>query len=306
MIRQKTIRRSASIEGVGLHSGKTVRLTIHPAPAGRGIQFVRSDRPDAEPLPADVKHVVGTAFATTLGHDDFTVATVEHLMSALAGLGVDNATVELDADEVPILDGSAAPFAKLVREAGRRELAAARKYLVIDSPISVADGDKRATLYPSREFRVSYTIEFDHPVIRMQQFKLALQDGQYEREIAPARTFGFLHEVNMLKANGFAAGGSLDNAVVVGASSVLNSEGLRFPDEFVRHKVLDSIGDLYLLGMPILGHLVARKSGHDLNTRLSREVLLRPERWHVTELAKSGERAVEPAFALETAVAAAR
>ena len=306
MVFQRTLNRSIGLQGVGLHTGKTVSMTIRPAHVDHGIQFVRSDLPGAAPLPADVEHVIATNFATTLGNDDFCVSTVEHLMAALAGLGVDNATVELDAEEVPIMDGSAAPFARQISWVGLRKQATSRKYMKITAPIHVSDGDKRAALHPSRDFRVSYTIEYDHPVIRTQHFRITLLNGKFEREIARARTFGFLQEVNLLKANGFAAGGSLDNAVVVGATRVLNSDGLRYPDEFVRHKVLDAIGDLFLLGMPVLGHLEARKSGHGLNHRLAREVLANADRWKVVEFGEGAEQALETGLSLAHAATGTR
>lgn len=306
MIYQHTIKRKISLKGVGLHSGKSVHLSLYPAPAGSGVRFTRSDLRGAEVLPADIHHVAGSSFATTISNSDFGVSTVEHLMSALAGLGVDNVMVKLDADEIPIMDGSSLPFVRAINRVGLREQAKLRKHLLITAPVSVADGDKRIALYPSRDFRVSYTIDYDHPVIRTQLYKISLSPKKYTEQIAKARTFGFLHEVEMLKANGFATGGSLDNAVVIGQNHVLNSGGLRYSDEFVRHKVLDAIGDLYLLGMPLIGHLVARKCGHGLHHKVARELLAHPNSWRVVEFDQGDLRDTEPVVALAPVAAMLR
>ncbi|MBI3075995.1 MAG: UDP-3-O-[3-hydroxymyristoyl] N-acetylglucosamine deacetylase, partial [Deltaproteobacteria bacterium] len=218
-----------------------------------------------------------------LGQDGAMVGTVEHLLSAFGGLGIDNALVELDGTEVPIMDGSAAPFVALIKAAGIRMQRRRRRFLVIKEPISVKDGEKEAALLPFGGFRVSYTIEFDHPLLSNQTYLLDFAQEIYEREIGPARTFGFLDEVEGMRANGLALGGSLENAVVVGAGRILNEEGLRFPDEFVRHKILDALGDLWLLGRPLVGQFRAFKAGHSLNHRLLRKVMAVARSWEVLE-----------------------
>ncbi|MCP3057422.1 UDP-3-O-acyl-N-acetylglucosamine deacetylase [Myxococcus sp. K38C18041901] len=278
---QRTLSKTASLQGIGLHSGAKVTLTLRPAPAGHGIVFVRTDLPRPVSIPALAEYVVDTVLATTLGRDGVKVATVEHLMSAMAGMGIDNARVELDGPEVPIMDGSAAPFAALIQEAGVRELDAPKELLVIKKPVSVVDGDKQASLTPSRHFRISCTIDFEHPVIQGQAFDLDFSDRDFSREISRARTFCFLRDVEKLKSLGLARGGSLDNAIVVDEVSILNPEGLRFTDEFVRHKILDAIGDVSLFGRPVIGHLTAYKTGHALNHKLVRKVLSDPSCYEI-------------------------
>jgi UDP-3-O-[3-hydroxymyristoyl] N-acetylglucosamine deacetylase len=269
---QRTLRHAASCRGVGLHSGNPVAMRLLPAPADTGIAFVRVDLPGRPVIPARAENVVETALATTLGVGQARVGTVEHLLSALAGLGVDNVRVELDGPEVPILDGSAAPFADLISQAGLRTQSVAKRFVIIRKAVRVTDGDKFAQIAPSKSFRIDCTIDFKHPLISDQSFCLEFSEGTYAREIARARTFGFLRDVEKLKAMGLARGGSLANAIVVDDFSILNPEGLRYADEFVRHKLLDTIGDISLLGMPMLGHLTVFKSGHALNNRLVRAV----------------------------------
>jgi len=278
---QRTLAGPIGCQGVGLHSGKTVNLTLRPAAADAGITFVRTDLPEPLAIPARAEHVVDTALATTLGKDGVRIGTVEHLLAALSGLGVDNARIELDGPEVPIMDGSAAPFAYLVKSAGIRVLDAPKSFLVVRRPVSVVEGDKEATLAPSDRFRVSCTIDFKHPLISDQSFELEFSDRTFSREICRARTFGFLRDVEMLKRMGLAKGGSLENAIVVDEFSILNPDGLRFPDEFVRHKILDAMGDVSLLGLPVIGHLKAFKSGHALNQRLVQAVLADAENYAV-------------------------
>ncbi len=278
---QRTVSKTASLQGVGLHSGAKVTLTLRPAPAGHGIVFVRTDLPRPVSIPALAEYVVDTALATTLGRDGVRVGTVEHFMSALAGLGIDNVRVELDGPEVPIMDGSAVPFVALIQEAGVRELEAPKELLVIRKAVSVVDGDKQASLTPSKHFRISCTIDFEHPVIQGQSFDLDFSDRDFSREISRARTFGFLRDVEKLKKLGLARGGSLENAIVVDEVSILNPDGLRFPDEFVRHKILDAIGDVSLFGRPVIGHLTAYKTGHALNHKLVRKVLSDPSCYEI-------------------------
>src|SRR5215203_7521101 len=260
---QRTLRRSISCAGIGLHSGSKVTLSLKPAPAGFGIRFRRADLGGLE-VPATVKHVGGINYATGLARDAVKVDTVEHLLAALVSMGIDNVIVELNSPEVPIMDGSAAPFIYLIHEAGVKRLPTPRKYLKIVRPIALSRGDKRIALYPSDHFKVTYSISFDHPMLRHQSRTMQITEESFIEEIAPARTFGFLKEVEMLRQNGLALGGSLENAIVLGETGVLNA--LRFEDEFVRHKILDVIGDLALVGHPIIGHVVAHRGGHALHT----------------------------------------
>ncbi len=273
---QRTLTEAISCQGVGLHTGAPVTLTLRPAPAHHGIVFVRTDTPRPVSIPALAEYVVDTSLATTLGKDGVKVGTVEHLLSALAGLGLDNVRVELDGPEVPVMDGSAEHFVQMVAGAGVRELEEKRSYLVIKKPVTVTEGDKEASLDPSRRFRVSCTIDFEHPLISSQSFEVDLCDRRFSGEISRARTFGFLRDVEKLKKLGLARGGSLDNAIVVDESSILNPDGLRFPDEFVRHKILDAIGDVSLFGRPVIGHLKVFKTGHSLNHKLVQKVLADP------------------------------
>lgn len=303
--RQRTLKRRAHLHGIGLHSGAEVALTIAPAPADAGIVFER----DGEEIPALADFVVDTTMNTSLGRERMRVGTVEHLMAALAGCGIDNARVEIEGPEVPIMDGSAEPFVRLIREAGIHEQRSARRFLMIRKPIVVSEGDKLARLTPARgKFAISYTIDFRHPLITDQTCKVEMNERSFQREIARARTFGFKRDVERLHSLGLARGGSLANAVVVDDFNILNPEGLRFPDEFVRHKVLDAVGDLALLGMPVIGQLTAVKSGHHLNHQLVRKVLAEADSCEVVqpraadELHEMQERLL-PVLALEEQVA---
>jgi UDP-3-O-[3-hydroxymyristoyl] N-acetylglucosamine deacetylase len=278
---QRTLRRAVSCAGIGLHSGNKVTLSLKPAAAGSGIRFRRSDLGGLE-VPATVQHVDGINYATGLMRDAVRVDTVEHLLAALVSLGVDNVIVELNSPEVPIMDGSAAPFIYLIHEAGVKRLAASRKFLKVLRPISLLRGDKRIALYPSDHFKVTYSIAFDHPLLRHQSRTLRVSEESFVEEIAPARTFTFLTEVEMLRQQGLAQGGSLDNAIVLGDTGILNN-GLRFDDEFVRHKILDVIGDMALVGHPIIGHLVAHRGGHALHTAFAAQVLDERDAWELVE-----------------------
>src|SRR3989440_6715091 len=278
---QRTLRRPISCAGIGLHSGKKVTLSLKPAPSDFGIRFRRSDLGGLE-VPANVGHVGGINHATGLTRDAVNVDTVEHLLAALVSMGVDNVIVELNSPEVPIMDGSAAPFIYLIHEAGVKRLQAPRKYLKIVRPISISRGDKRIALYPSDHFKVTYSISYDHPLLRHQSRTLRITEESFIEEIAPARTFTFLKDVEMLRQNGLALGGSLENAVVLGETGVLNA--LRFEDEFVRHKILDAVGDLALVGYPVIGHLVAHRAGHALHTEFAAKILEEAQAWRLVEL----------------------
>ena len=278
---QRTVRRSVSCTGIGLHSGRRVKLSLRPAAADSGIRFRRADLDGVE-IPATVDNVDRLHYATGLSRNAETVRTVEHLLAALVGVGVDNVVVDLDQPEVPIMDGSASSFVYLLDEAGLRRLAAPRRYLKVFRPVSLSRGDKRIALYPSDHFKVTYSISFDHPMLRHMSRTLAVTAASFVDEIAPARTFGFLKEVEMLRRKGLALGGSLDNAVVLGDTGILNSR-LRFEDEFVRHKILDAIGDLALLGRPVIGHLVAHRGGHELHTAFAEKILRESDAWRLVE-----------------------
>src|SRR3954464_5414712 len=275
MLRQRSLKSSVSASGVGLHTGQKVRLTLRPAPPETGIVFRRIDLAAPVDIPARAELVGETRLSSCLIKDGAKVYTVEHLMSALGGLGVDNVYAELDAPELPIMDGSASPFVLLIQQAGIVEQAAPKRFLRVTKRVEVKDGDKWARLDPFDGYKLSFSIEFHHPVIERstQSVEVNFAETSYLKEIARARTFGFMHEVEDLRDNGLALGGGLDNAVVLAGYRGLNADGLRFADEFIRHKLLDAIGDLYLLGRPLLGAFSAHKSGHALNNRLLRAVL---------------------------------
>ena len=278
---QRTLKRAVVVEGVGLHSGAPAKLRMVPAPANHGLVFVRVDLPGRPQIPVRSELVTDTALATTLGREGAKVATVEHLLAALSGLGIDNLLMEIDGPEIPIMDGSAAPFAQRISEAGIRLQGEPKRFLVIKKTVSVIDGDKVATFSPARRFKIACTIDFKHPLISDQQFTLEFSDRSFIREVARARTFGFLRDVDRLRSMGLARGGSLENAVVVDEFSILNPEGLRFPDEFVRHKLLDALGDVALLGRPVIGALTVYKTGHALNQRLVAKVLSDPSNYEL-------------------------
>lgn len=290
---QQTIRRTVSCSGIGLHSGQKGTLRLSPAPAGHGIVFRRLDLGGLE-IPAKVKYVAGMHYATGLARGDVSVETVEHLLAALVSLGIDNIVVELNQAEVPIMDGSAASFVYLVHEAGVKPLASPRRFLKVVKPISLSRGEKRIALYPSDHFNVTYSIGFDHPLLRHQARTLRLTEESFIEEIASARTFGFLKEVELLRRKGLALGGSLDNAIVLGETGVLNTS-LRFEDEFVRHKILDVIGDLALVGHSLIGHLVAHRGGHALHASFARWLLEETDAWRLVESLAEPESAAAPA-----------
>ncbi|HEX9308204.1 MAG TPA: UDP-3-O-acyl-N-acetylglucosamine deacetylase [Anaeromyxobacter sp.] len=296
---QRTVAKRVSCTGVGLHSGKPATLTLAPAAADAGISFVRMDL--GVEIPARNEFVADTTLSTNLANGAARVHTVEHVMAALHGMGIDNCRVEVDGPEIPILDGSAAPFVCLIQEAGIQVQRAGKRWLVIEEPIEVRDGDKLARLEPADSFSVEFTADFDHPLITNQAFRSTVNDRTFEREIARARTFCFRRDIERMQAAGLAKGGSLANAIVVDEFSILNPEGLRFPDEFARHKVLDAVGDLALFGLPVLGALTAVKSGHALNQGLVKKVLANATSHRVVRVSAEAEaprRAGVPALAV--------
>jgi UDP-3-O-[3-hydroxymyristoyl] N-acetylglucosamine deacetylase len=281
---QRTLCQEVSCSGIGLHSGRKVHLTLKPAQINHGIKFARKDLPDNPTIPARFNCVVDTSLATVIGLDGVIVSTIEHLMACLAGLSVDNVMVELDSYEVPVMDGSAGPFTRMILEAGIREQEAERHFFVLKEPIELEQDGKFVGAYPDTTFKITCNIEFEHHLIRKQTCSIEVVDHIFEREISKARTFGFLHEVEYMKSYGLARGGSLDNAVVIDKSDILNEEGLRFQDEFVRHKLLDCIGDFALLGMPILGHIITKKSGHAFNHAFLEKFFYKKTSWQTQTL----------------------
>jgi UDP-3-O-[3-hydroxymyristoyl] N-acetylglucosamine deacetylase len=283
MIRQRTLRHAIKATGVGLHSGDKVYLTLRPAPVDAGIVFRRVDLDPVVEIPARANLVNDTMLSTSLNVGDVRVSTVEHLMAAMAGLGIDNAIIDVSAAEVPIMDGSAGPFVFLLQSAGIEEQHAAKKFIRIKRPVEVVDGDKVASFLPFDGYKISFTIDFDHPVFRDRtaHTEVDLSTHSFVREISRARTFGFMHEIEYLRSKGLARGGSVDNAIVVDEYRILNQDGLRYDDEFVRHKVLDAIGDLYLLGHALIGEFRAYKSGHGLNNALVRSLLAQQDAWEM-------------------------
>ena len=283
MIRQRTLRNSIRATGVGLHSGKKVYLTLRPAAVNTGIVFRRVDLDPVVEIPATAENVGDTTLSTTLVKDGVRISTVEHLLSAMAGLGIDNAYVEMSAAEVPIMDGSAGPFVFLLQSAGIEEQSVAKKFIRIKREIRVEEDDKFASFLPRNGFKVTFTIDFDHPVFRGRPAcaEVDFCSTSFVREVSRARTFGFMHEMEHLRSKGLARGGSVDNAIVVDDYRILNEDGLRYEDEFVRHKVLDAIGDLYLLGNSLIGEFRAHKSGHALNNKLLRALMAHQDAWEV-------------------------
>lgn len=291
---QHTVRAPALFAGIGVHTGTYTRVSVRPAAAGSGIVFVRTDIADRNNVvPATGEAVCKTQLGTVIGNaEGVTVSTIEHLMSAFAMLGVDNAVIEIDGPEMPIMDGSALPFVRVLDRAGLRPQEAPRAYIEILSTVEVVDGDKRAALKPADGFEVAFEIAFDSAAIGRQAIDLVMDEAAFRSELADCRTFGFLRDVETLRAMGLARGGSMDNAVVIDGDRILNPEGLRRPDEFVRHKALDAIGDLYLLGGPLIGRFEGVLAGHGLNNALVRALIARPDAWRWTILAESLREAV--------------
>ncbi len=281
MIKQRTLKNVIRATGVGLHTGEKVYLTLRPAPPDSGVLFRRVDLDPSVDVPARPENVTDTRLSTTLERDGVKISTVEHLMSAFAGLGIDNAFVDLTAPEVPIMDGSAGPFVFLIQSAGIEEQNRAKKFIRIKKTIKVVDGDKWVRFDPLNGFKVSFTIDFDHPIFSnsVQVASVDFSTTSFVKEVSRARTFGFMHDLEALREVGLARGGSLDNAIVMDSFHILNEDGLRYEDEFVKHKVLDAIGDLYLLGHPLIGAFNAYKSGHALNNRLLRLLIADRSAW---------------------------
>lgn len=276
---QQTLVKAVSCAGIGLHSGQPVTLTLKPAPTNTGVVFINRNGKNGASLAASIEHVMPTELCTAIGGNGFQVKTIEHVLSALAGLDVDNVYVELDAGEAPVMDGSAAHFVRLIRSSGVVPQNRRQPYLKITRPIEVVDGTRRVRIEPSSTTKITYSIHYDHPLIQTQTFIYEHSAHAFEREIADARTFGFLQEVEALWARGLGQGGNLDNTIVLSHDGILNESGLRFANEFVRHKILDLIGDFSLLGVPFIGHLIAERSGHAIHTRLVQQILNHPDSW---------------------------
>lgn len=283
MIKQRTLKNEIRATGVGLHTGKKVVLTLRPAPIDTGIVFRRIDLDPVVEIQAKPENVGDTTLSTSLVAGGVRVATVEHLLSAMAGLGIDNAYVELSADEVPIMDGSAGPFVFLIQSAGIQEQNAAKRFIRIKKEVTVRDGDKTASFYPFNGFKVAFEIDFDHPVFRDRKMSACVDfsSTSFVKEVSRARTFGFMHEIEQLRSRGLAKGGSVNNAIVIDKFRIMNEDGLRYEDEFVKHKILDAIGDLYLLGYSLIGEFRAFKSGHALNNQSIRQLMLQEDAWEM-------------------------
>ncbi|MCG6867795.1 MAG: UDP-3-O-acyl-N-acetylglucosamine deacetylase [Gammaproteobacteria bacterium] len=281
MIRQRTLQNAIRATGVGLHTGEKIYLTLRPAPINAGIVFRRVDLETPVEIKAHPENVGDTRLSTTLAKGDVSISTVEHLLSAIAGLGIDNAYIDLSASEVPIMDGSAGPFVFLIQSAGIAEQNAPKHFIRIKKTVMAEDGDKWARFEPFEGFKVGFTIDFDHPVFasRSQKAEIDFSTTSFVKEVARARTFGFMRDIEMLRDHNLALGGSLDNAVVVDDYRILNEDGLRYEDEFVKHKILDAIGDLYLLGHSLIGAFMGHKSGHELNNILLRKLLETEDAW---------------------------
>ncbi len=291
MLGQRTLRNSIRATGVGLHTGKKVMMTLRPAPADRGIFFRRVDLPQPVDIPARAENVGETTLGTTLVSGEARISTVEHLLSAFAGLGIDNACVEVTAGEVPIMDGSAGPFVFLLQSAGIEEQALPKRFIRVKKTVEVRDGDKWARFDPFEGFKVNFEIEFDHPIFkrRLQRASMNFSTTSFLKEISRARTFGFMRDLETLRAHNLALGGTLQNAIVLDDVGVVNEDGLRYEDEFVKHKILDAIGDLYLLGRSLIGEFSGHKSGHDLNNRLLRALLADREAWEEVQFDSAEE-----------------
>ena len=286
MILQRSVNDSVSATGVGLHSGKKVKLTLKPAPENHGIVFCRTDLKTPMKIKVDPTIVQDTKLCSAIGTEEFKVATVEHLMSALSALGIDNILIEVNGPELPIMDGSSISFIYLIKSAGIIDQTLAKQFVFIKEAIEVNDGDKSARFDPHPGFLIDFTIDFPHPAFKDDDSHVVIDffKDSYVSEISRARTFGFMHEVEFLRANGLARGGSLDNAIVLDESKIINDDGLRYTDEFVRHKILDAMGDLYLLGKPIIGKFTAYKSGHELNNRLLRKLAEETDKWEMNPM----------------------
>lgn len=287
MYLQHTIQNEIECRSIGLHSGKKVNMVIRPAGVDEGITFLRRNGHGSTQVRANITNVSDTTLATTIGNNGNSVSTIEHLMSALHGVGIDNAVVDLDAPEVPIMDGSSLPFVELLHKAGLQDQGIHRKWLKVKRAVTISEGDATVTMMPSSDFQITYKIYFDHPLIGEQSYHIVFSREVYEKEICAARTFNFLKNVELLQAKGLGLGGSLKNAIILNDEKVINKEGLRCPDEFVRHKILDAIGDISLIGMPVMGHLVAYKSGHKLHNYLMKALLSNRDNWEIVRLSEN-------------------
>ncbi|MEA3360160.1 MAG: UDP-3-O-acyl-N-acetylglucosamine deacetylase [Thermodesulfobacteriota bacterium] len=288
-LRQRTLKEEISCVGIGLHSGRQVKLNMKPAPPNTGIIFERIDIAPSRCVEASFDNVVQTNMATTIGFNGYSVATVEHIMAAFFGMGIDNVLVQVDGGEIPIMDGSSAPFIFLIKNAGIAMQDDYKKFFFVKRAVKIKDGDRRAYLYPSNELKISYKIDFNHPLIKDQSYEMSFSQDSFIKDISKARTFGFLKDVKILRNNGLAKGGSLDNAIVVDDFRILNDGGLRYKDEFVRHKMLDFIGDLAILGHPVIGHFVVEKSGHSLNQRLLKKFMDQKNSWEIVQFKEKKE-----------------
>lgn len=287
MFLQKTIAREVFVEGIGLHTGKRCGLRFRPAPSGTGIYFIRKDLPGSPAVSAQAEFVSATSMATTVSNDSFSVSTVEHCLASLSALRIDNLFIELEGPEIPIVDGSAFPFLQAIQSVGTVEQDEPRRYAYVTEPIIFEEGEKYAKVVPYNGLRLTVIIDFPHPAIGRQELDMDINEDNFEHYISKARTFGFLKDVEMLRSRGLALGGSLDNAVVLDDEKVLNPEGLRFENEFVRHKALDALGDLVTLGMPLMGHITLYKAGHDVMNKLARLILNSPDKYRRVEMGSS-------------------
>jgi UDP-3-O-[3-hydroxymyristoyl] N-acetylglucosamine deacetylase len=290
VIKQRTLKNVIHATGIGLHSGDKVFLTLRPAPVNTGIVFCRVDLNPRVEIPAWAENVTSTTLSTTLEHNGASVSTVEHLMSAMAGMGIDNADVDLTAPEVPIMDGSAGPFVFLLQSAGIQEQLAPKQFVRVKRKVTVKEGDKEAVFLPFDGYKVTVSIDFDHPVFQMGQQSVSVDfsSANFVKEVSRARTFGFMRDIEFLRSKNLALGGSVDNAIVIDDFRILNENGLRYEDEFVRHKVLDAIGDLYLLGKSLIGEFRGYKCGHGLNNQLLRSLIAQPDAWEVVTYEDQG------------------
>ena len=291
--RQRTVRDSVSCTGIGLHSGEKVRLTIKPAPPDSGIKFLRKDLSRRHVIKANFENVINTNMSTTIGNNGSRVSTIEHLMAAFFGFGIDNALVEVDGPEIPIMDGSSAPFIFLLKSVGIREQRRPKQFIIIKKSLKVQDGNRSISIKPSKELKISFTVDFHHPLIKNQKYELRFSGKEFIKEISKARTFGFLKDIKTLREAGLAKGGSLDNAIVIDDFRILNEDGLRYRDEFVRHKILDFIGDLAVIGSPVIGHFHVERSGHSLNQAMLKKLVANKRCWKRVTMEKPEKGDVE-------------
>lgn len=282
-LRQRTVSEEIGCTGIGLHSGKKVEIILKPAPPNSGIVFERVDVSPSHSVKASFDNIVQTNFATTIGFNGYSVSTIEHIMAAFFGMGIDNVLVQVNGAEIPIMDGSAAPFAFLIKNAGIKMQNDHKKFFFVRKAVKISNNDRSVYLYPSNTLKITYKIEFDHPLIKEQTYEMSFSQPSFLREISKARTFGFLKDVEVLRKNGLAKGGSLDNAIVIDDFKVINSDGLRYENEFVRHKILDFIGDLAILGHPVIGHFIVKKSGHSFNQNLLKKFMEQRNSWEIIQ-----------------------